>query len=171
MSSKALTSNPVLPTLACTLLLLSACDSSTGAGAGDTDDSPAAIALLAPFTGFFDLQDDWNGLPGDEAFLIIETPGSDAISPASFFDFDDFSNCLPQTPSSGVVSKDLLSTRVFMDDILQFDEAELTLSGNTLTIEFNDDADLDGDGDILDRVSVTAQRLGVSQISDLGESC
>ncbi|ASJ70382.1 hypothetical protein [Granulosicoccus antarcticus] len=172
MLTTALKINPLLPTMAGALLLLSACDSSTGGGAaGDVDDSPAAIALLAPFTGFYDLQDDWNGQLGDEAFLIIETPGSDVISPASFYDFDDISNCVPITPSRGEVTKEPIKDLIFMDGIFQFNEAELTLSGNTLTIEFNDDADLDNDGSTFDRVSVTATKVGFSQVSDLGDSC
>ncbi len=175
---------PTLLTVACTTILLAACDSAstdlpgddsspdlTGGAAGDGVSSPAAIALLAPFAGIYDLQDDWNGQIGDEAFLVIEIPGSDGIAPAALYDFDDFSNCVPQRPSVGVVSKDLFSDRVFMDDILQFDEAELFLSGSTLTIEFNDDADVNNDGSTLDRVRVTAQQLGITLVSDLGDTC
>ena len=163
-----------LPAVACATLLLAACDSSStvvGGAAGDADDSLAAIALLAPFAGIYDLQDDWNGLSGDEAFLVIEIPGSDGTAPAALYDFDDFSNCVPQRPSEGVVSKDLFNDRVFMDGILQFEEAELFLSGNTLTIEFKDNADLDNDGSSLDSVSITASKLGITLVSDLGQTC
>lgn len=166
-----------LPAMACAALLLAACDSSTpdltggGGGAGDGESSPAAIELLAPFTGIYDLQDDWNGLSGDQAFLVIENPGSDGTAPAKLYDYDDFSNCVPQRPSTGEVSKDLLGDRVFMDDILQFDQAVLFLSGSTLTIEFNDDADFDNDGSTLDRVRITASKLGVALVSDLGDTC
>ena len=166
---------PTLPTMACAALLLTACDSTTpdltGGGAGDEDSSSAAIALLAPFTGIYDLQDDWNGQSGDEAFLVIEVPGSDGISPVALYDFDDFSNCVPQRPSTGEVSKDLFGNRIFMDGILQFNEAELFLSGSTLTIEFKDDADLDNDGSTQDSVRVTASQLGISLVSDLGDTC
>lgn len=173
MLSRPLNLAPTLPILACTALLLTACDSTdlTGGAAGDTDTSPAAIALLAPFTGIYDLQDNWNGQSGDEAFLIIEAPGPDATSPVALYDFDDDGNCVPQRPSTGELSKDLLSTRVFMDGILQFYQAVLSLSGSTLTIEFNDDADFDNDGSTQDRISVTASRLGISRVSDLGDSC
>lgn len=162
---------PVLPALAC-VILVAGCDSAgTGGGAGDGDESPAAIALLAPFEGIYDLQDDWNGQSGDEAFLSIEAPGADAIAPAEFYDYDDFSNCLPDIPFEGELSKDLFSNRVFMDGIPQFNEAILTLSEDSLTIEFNDDGDLDNDGSTQDRVSVSATRVEVSQISDLGQPC
>lgn len=173
MKSRPTKLNPILPTLACTALLLAACDSTNvvGGAAGDTDDSPAAIALLAPYVGIYDLQDDWNGQSGDEAFLVIDAPGPDGIAPVALYDFDDFSNCVPRRPSTGEVSKDLLKPRVFMDGIFLFNEAELFLSGSTLTIEFTDDADLDKDGSIQDRVEINASRLGISQVSDLGDSC
>ena len=58
-----------------------------------------------------------------------------------------------------------------MDGIPQFNEAILTLSEDSLTIEFNDDGDLDNDGSTQDRVSVSATRVEVSQISDLGQPC
>ena len=186
MISRQMMFSPTLLTVACAALLLAACDSAnidltgddsttpdlTGGAAGDEDSSPEAITLLAPFAGIYDLQDDWNGQIGDEAFLVIEIPGSDGIAPAALYDFDDFSNCVPQRPSTGEVSKDLFSDRVFMDGILQFDEAELSLSGSsTLTIEFNDDADIDNDGSTLDRVSITAQKLGIILVLDLGDTC
>lgn len=166
MLSRQIKLSTTLPILACSVLLLAACDSTplSGGGAGDVDNSPAAIALLAPYTGIYDLQDNWNGQIGDQAFLVIEAPGSDGIAPVAFYDYDDFSNCLPQRPSTGELSKDLLSTRVFMDGILLFDQAELFLSGSSLTIEFNDDSNFG-------RVSVTATSLGISRVSDLGDIC
>lgn len=175
MISRSMKLSPALLTVACTTLLLAACDSTStvGGAAGDVDESPAAIALLAPFAGIYDLQDNWNGVSGDEAFLVIEFPGSDGIAPAALYDFDDISNCVPQSPlAEGIVSKDLLSDRVFMDEIFQFEQAELFLEGSTLTIEFNDDADLDNDGSTLDRFSVTASsEAGFSLVSDLGDTC
>lgn len=166
--------NPTLSAVVGAALLLTACDSTNtvGGAAGDSDDSlAAAIALLAPYAGIYDLQDGWNGLSGDEAFLVIEIPGSDAIAPSALYDFDDFDNCVPVRPSTGEVYKDPFSDRIFMDDILQFGDAELFLSGSTLTIEFTDFADLDNDGSTQDDVSVTAFKLGISQVSDLGDTC
>ncbi|MGQ7847789.1 hypothetical protein ACUNV4_25065 [Granulosicoccus sp. 3-233] len=163
-----------LSTLA-SLVLLTACDSSTGGAAGDDlDDNLEAIELLAPFTGIYDLQDDWSTLDGmdtDEAFLTIDTPGSEGTSEALFHDFDDLDNCFPSRPTEGIVRKDDFSDRIFLDDIFQFADAELFLSGTTLTIEFNDDFDLDADGSTQDRISVTAEQLGVARLSDLGADC
>lgn len=159
-----------LSTLA-SLALLAACDSNTGGAAGDSDENLVAAALLAPFTGVYDLQDAWNGTDGDEAFLLVETPGSDGTASVEFYDFDEFGNCLPTRPDDGTLRKDDFSNRIFLDDIVQLDEAELSLSGSTLTVEFNDDLDQNGDGSTQDRISITAEKLGVSQISDLGSAC
>ncbi len=176
MISRQMMFSPTLLTAACTTLLLAACDSTslTGAGAGDVDNSSVAVALLAPFTGYYTLQNDWSGISGDVAYLIIEAPGSDGISPVALYDFDDFSNCLPERPSTGEAYKDLLSDRIFMDGIFLFNEAVLSFTDTTLTtltITFNNDADLNNDGNVLDRVSVTATRLGISLVSDLGDTC
>jgi len=152
------------------LLLLTACDSSTGGAAGDTDDDLIATALLAPFTGIYELEDGWKGEEGDRGILVIDTPGADGTSVAQLFDYDDIDNCLPTRPSSGVVRKDDFSNRVFMDDIVQFDAAVLSLSGSVLTLEFSDDFDIDDDPQTSE-VSITAEKLGVAQISDLGSHC
>lgn len=161
-----------LGTLA-SLVLLAACDSSTGGGAGDSDDldNLAAAELLAPFTGIYELDDGWKGDEGDRGILLIETPGSEGTSVAELYDYDDIDNCIPTRPSDGLLRKDDFSDRVFMDDIFQFDEAELMLSGSTLTITFNDDFDLDNDSDTQDRIDITAERVDVAQLSDLGPDC
>ncbi len=157
--------------------LLSACSDSgtveTGGGAGDTTDIPASaenILLIQPFVGLYDLQDNWNGILGDEAFLAIREPGSDGIAEAVLIDFDDFSNCVPTRPFTGEVRVDPFSTRIFMDDIFQFDQAELFVTGDTLTIQFNDLGDLDGDGSFTDTTAVQAVEIFIAEM-DLGEPC
>jgi len=158
-----------LSTLA-SLVLLAACDSSSGGGAGDGDENLEAVALLAPFTGIYELQDGWKGDFGDRGILLIETPGPEGTSVVQLYDYDDIDNCLPTRPSTGELRKDDFSDRIFMDDILQFNEAELMLSGTTLTIDFNDDFDLNNDGSTLDRIDIDAEQLGLT-LSDVGPDC
>ncbi|NND91242.1 MAG: hypothetical protein HKN42_10290 [Granulosicoccus sp.] len=154
------------------LAVLSACDSAgIGGAAGDSDDIAEAIALLKPFEGIYNLPDDWNGVNGDEAFLQIGAPGTDGRADVAFYDYDDLDNCLPASPLVGELSKDLFSNRIFMDGLFMFNEAELTRTGSTLNIQFNDDADYDNDGSTTDRVTLSAPREGVSQITDLGAFC
>jgi hypothetical protein len=105
------------------------------------------------------------------AYLNIAQPAADGTAAAALYDYDEFSSCIPTRPLNGELTKDILSNRVFMDGILQLDQAELTLSGSTLTIEFNDDFDINQNGSTQDRVTIQGSRVGVSQISDLGPSC
>lgn len=162
--------------LTASLWLLAACGESalveTGGGAGDGDTATAqqAIALIQPFVGNYDLQDGWNGTLGDQAFLAIHEPNSDGVAEAVLIDFDDFDNCIPSRPSTGDITKDSFSNRIFLDRIFQFDQATLTLSNTTLFIEFVDIADIDGDGDKAESVRVEAERIAVTE-NDLGEPC
>ena len=171
--------NPLKPLnakLACAFLftsLLSACGGSGGSGAGDAAESAniqAAIAVLQPFVGVYELQDGWMGSLGDRAFLSIRLTANDGISEAVLIDFDDTENCLPERFIAGEVEKDAFSDRVFLNDIQQFSEAELTLEADTLFIEFTDLFDTDNDDDVTEVVTIQATRLGQSEL-DLGPTC
>lgn len=149
----------------------SALSSGSGAGEGTTDEQvAAAITLIEPFVGVYDLQQNWRGIEADEAFLSIRLIGNDGISEAVLFDFDDIDNCIPERPSTGEVVKDPFSNRVFLNDIIQFDQAVLTLSGNALNINSVDISDIDSDGDRTEAVDISAQRLDITEI-DLGPAC
>jgi len=161
--------------LAATIILSGCSDSNlqeSGGGAGDGSGGPGnpdAIALIQPFTGVYDLQDDWNGQAGDQAFLSIREPDSNGVAEAIFFDIDDIDNCVPR-PVTGEVRKDFFSDRIFLDDILDLNESVLTLSGSTLTIELADEVDRDGDGNLTEEVQVLAVRVGMTEL-DLGPAC
>ncbi len=161
-------------TLVATLMLAS-CDSEglpSGGGAGDSNNNAAAaIALITPFAGFFDLQDGWAGRLNDQAFLVIGRPADDGIAVATLHDFDDIDQCIPPRPATGEVRRDDFADRVFMDDILQFDQSELSLSGSILIIEFQDINDIDNDNNTTELLQVQAERLGISNVIDLGEPC
>jgi len=158
-------------------LILSACGESgteSGGGAGDPSGIPTGEQdglLIQPFVGIFDLEDGWNGLLGDRAFLAIREPGTDGTAEAALIDIDDFSNCVPNRPVLGEVRKDPFSTRIFMDDIALFDQAELFLDGATaVRIEFTDLGDIDNDGSNTDIAQIQATRVGVTEL-DLGDPC
>ena len=159
-------------------LILSSCSDSSlqepgsGGGAGDGSGdlgNPQAFALIQPFTGLYDLQDDWNGQAGDPAFLSIREPDINGVAEAILFDIDDFQNCV-LTSVAGEVRKDLFSNSVFLNDIFDLNESVLTLSGTTLTIELADEIDRDGDGDFRELVQVTAERVGMTE-TDIGPLC
>lgn len=156
--------------------LLVACGNGSlpsGSGAGDaTEDANtlAAIALVQPYVGIYQLQDGWQGDLGDQAFLSIRLTANDGTSEAALIDVDDTDNCIPQRFSIGEVRKDPFSNRVFMDDIFQFNEAELSLSANELTIQVTDLFDIDNDLDTTEIVAITATRVAITEI-DLGVTC
>jgi hypothetical protein len=165
--------------IACALLvagLLSACSDEgvlTGGSAGDGSENAsvqAAITLLQPYVGVYQLQDAWMGDMGDLAYLSIRLTGNDGTSEAALIDYDDDNNCVPSQLSIGVVRKDLFSDRVFMDDILQFNQAELSLSVDNLSIETIDFFDIDNDGNTTEIVTIGATRLGLTEV-DLGDPC
>jgi hypothetical protein len=157
--------------------LVAACGESvlneTGGGAGDgsgTTENEQAIILIQPLVGVYELQDGWNGFSGDRASLVIRDPDSTGTAEAALIDFDDSANCYPNPVSTGEVRKDPFSDRLFMDDILEFDQAELFLSGSTLGIQFVDVADIDGDGNTSELVTVNASKLGIME-TDLVPGC
>lgn len=151
-----------------TSLLLSACSDAdnvlaTGGGAGDSAQTNEDIALLKLYTGIYNLQDNWKGISGDRAFLVIRDPDATAKSEAVLIDVDDLDNCIPERKSIGSVRRNAFTGDVFMDGILLFDEARLSLTGTTLNIEFNDPGGSQ-------RVSVTAQPVAIME-NDLGDPC
>lgn len=156
-----------------TIFILSACGDSSlqesGGGAGDGSADPEAVALVQPFVGVYDLQDDWNGQAGDQAFLSIRQPDIDGVAEALLLDFDDIDNCV-LNPVVGEVSKDPVSTRIFLDNIAELNAAVISLSGTTLTIELEDEIDRDGDGNITELVQISAERIAMME-TDLGVSC
>ena len=155
--------------------LLAACGDGikSGASAGDTAEDAniqAAITLLQPFVGVYQLDDNWMGNMGDRAYLSIRLTGNGGISEAALIDFDDIDNCVPAQPSLGEVRKDPFSDRVFMDDILQFSQAEISLIGSNLSIEVVDSFDIDNDENTTEIVTIGATRLAVAEV-DLGDPC
>ncbi len=156
---------------------LSACGGesalSSGSGSGDgtqNEQIAAAITLIEPFVGVYDLQQNWNGIDGDQAFLSIRLTGNDGVSEAVLFDVDDIDNCIPTRPSTGEVIKDPFSNRVFLNDFIQFSAAVLTLNGTTLNINTVDASDIDSDGDREETIDISAERVAMVE-NDLGPLC
>lgn len=158
-------------------VILSACGGesalSSGSGSGDgtqNEQIAAAITLIEPFVGVYDLQQNWRGIEGDQAFLSIRLTGNDGISEAVLFDVDDTDNCIPTRPSTGEVIKDPFSERIFLNDLIQFSAAVLTLNGTTLNINTVDVSDVDGDDNREETIDISAERLAMVE-NDLGPLC
>lgn len=159
-------------TLLVSVFVLSACDSegldSVGGGAGDTDGNASDVALISPFQGIYELPSAWNGIEGDIAYLVISAPSETGVATASLYDYDEFENCLPEPPNTGIVVNDVFTNRVFMNDILQLEQAILALANQLLLIEFNDNNDINSNSNTNERVQISATRLAVALITDVG---
>lgn len=130
------------------LFLLSACDSEgIGSGAGDSSiANPEAVALISPLQGIYDLPDNWRGDAPNAAFLQIDSPDQQGRAQTFLIDINDDEQCVPSRLSSGVVFQDPTSDRIFMDGLVDFLDAILSLSGDTLIIELQSDPlDIDMD--------------------------
>jgi len=149
-------------------------DSGSGAGddsqdSGNEPDAETAAALLA-LVGTYDIQGMWNGLPDDEALLVVRTPFEAGMSEVVIYDFlPDRGNCFSALPA-GIASLEPVGDRVFLDRILQFDDAILSLSGSTLRIDYFDTFDFDGDGDTQELISYTAESVALME-SDIQPLC
>jgi len=148
---------------------LSACG---GEGAGDVLDelNPFDPTILEPFVGTYDITGSWNGTPNDEALMVIREPESNAESDVVIYDFsNDLGNCY-QVFRPGEAKKEPTGDRIFLDDIVQFDDAVLSLSGTTLIIEYFDSFDGDADGNTTEQITYQAPAVGMLE-QDISPLC
>lgn len=132
----------------------------TGGGAGDTDDSATAIALITPLVGSYDLPPNWAGEPSSEAYLEIQEPANDGTATSVLYTQSEFNNCFDSDPEPGSVTKDLFSDRIFLDTFA-FDSSVISGSGNNIIIDIGEDfQDVDNDGDTSDTAQLIATPLG-----------
>ena len=145
----------------------------TGGGAGDgTEENSEAIALITPLVGFYTLPSNWAGVPESDAFFEVQTPDDSGVSTALVYRVDSFQNCIENRPSSGEITQDLFSDRLFLDDIFELENGIVSLSGNSLVIDLPADVqDIDNDGDFGEPAQLQAPNVAVAQITDLGEFC
>jgi hypothetical protein len=145
-----------------------------GCGAGTGDDlgsgNPLVPSPIEPMVGVYDITGSWNGRAGDEARLVIRQPGIDGTAEVALYDFDEEQDNCYFRPGTGEAKKETAGNRVFLDGIVQFDDAVLSLSGDTLTIEFFDTLDSDNDNNTSEVIRYPATRIAVSEM-DLVPGC
>ncbi len=164
-----MTPQSTLPTLLLMAALLSACSSGleSGGGAGDSEETADAIALISPLVGLYDLPDNWAGFPANEAFLEIQEPDEFGVAAALLFRTNTLNNCIEPRPSIGEVTKDPFDDRVFLDRLFEFDSSVLSRSGRNLVISLPRDVqDIDDDNDFDEPARLDAQRVDMMS-SDL----
>lgn len=166
----------LIPIVGLSLLIFGCSDG--GGGAGDTGGNPenAGPSALDPYVGVWNITGNWDGRDGDEAYLAIRIPDADNVSPVLLYDFSGDNpvsngNCYepPFEPGRLFESAD---DRVFMDHSA-FNDATVSLSADDLsmTIEFFDSNDINGNGNI-DEVltSVVTRETGLTE-TDLQPLC
>ncbi|MEE9319206.1 MAG: hypothetical protein V3U76_02055 [Granulosicoccus sp.] len=169
----------IIPTLPTTKQTLSAVTFSIalligGCGAGTGDDlgsgNPIVPSPIDPMVGVYDITGSWNGRAADEARLVIREPGIDGTAEVALYDFDEEQDNCYFRPSIGEAKKEIAGNRIFLDNIVQFDDAVLSLSGDTLTIEFFDTLDSDNDNNTGEVIRYSAPRIAVTEM-DLVPGC
>ena len=155
-------------------VFLSAC--TDGGGAGDFvdfDNNPEAVERVTPFVGLYDLPDNWSGFPDNEAFLEIQEPDNAGVALALINRLSSTENCIESRRETGDVFESPFDNddRVFLDDIIELENAILILTGNDLTISLPEDvSDIDNDDDFDEPASLFATRLGI-MATDLPADC
>ena len=156
-------------------VFLSACTDGGGAAGDfvDFDNDPDAVERVRPFVGLYDLPDNWAGFPDNEAFLEIQEPDNAGVALALINRLSSTENCIEARRETGDVGVSPFDNddRVFLDDIIELENAILILTGNDLTISLPEDvSDVDDDGDFDEPASLLATRLGI-MATDLPADC
>lgn len=159
-----------LPALLGATLVLSACggdgtvtgETGGGAGEGEIPDTPSPVE---PFVGLWDITGNWSGnpqVPQDEAILVVRPLNADGSADVVILDFDDGGlNCYYANNVTGTAEKSPIDGRVFLDDLYEFEKSVLALTdgGNTLTLQYADILDINGNGDTQELVTYQAPRI------------
>lgn len=166
----------LIPILGLSLLLFGCGDG--GGAAGDTGGGPedTGPSALDPFVGLWDITGNWDGRDADEAYLVIRAPDENNEAAVLLYDFsgdnpNSNGNCYepPFNPGRLFESED---NRVFMDHFV-YNDATVTLSADdqSMTIEFFDTNDINGNGNIDEVLSSTVTReLSIVEV-DLQPLC
>lgn len=155
-------------------LLMAACSDDgtpigSGSGAGDAVREQRIaedIATLAPFEGIYDLTGDWRGTPGDRAYLSISAPDEMGVSSVLLSDLDETIDCVDIQRQGELIVDDALGNRdVFLNELFDFDQGVATLGADrTLTLDFVDVNDRDGDGERAERTQYRAPRIDIMEL-------
>jgi len=145
------------------LTLVSAC----GGGAGDElgpNNNDAAARAVEPFVGVWNLPDDWNNKPNDEAYLLIKAPDAQGVSEATIFDLDDTTegqeqNCFIRDGFPGTLTQSL-TDEIFLE-VTAYPSATVSLLDNG-DLEIRVFSEAAGTGVPPDRVLVATQ-LGITE--------
>ena len=157
-------SRAALPALTASLAVLSACGDGGAAGDVDNPIDPFARNPIESFVGVWELNGPLNGVPEDEALLVVRPVGADTESRVLVYELDPRDNCYIRSVTNGRAFLDpAFRERVFIRNVASFDEGQLSLSGGDLVITYFDTFDIDEDGDTDESATFTAPSVGISE--------
>jgi len=153
------------------LALLSGC---SGGGAGDSDiGGDFTTSVVEPFVGVWALNGELNGLPEDEALLVIRSADEQGRYRTAVYELDGSRNCyFPPSSTGGRAAPDpAFREGVFLNNVASFPNAVLSRAGNAMIITYLDEFDVDGDGNTTERPSFSAPSVGITEIDIENQLC
>jgi len=161
-------------TLTLCLGLLTGCG---GGGAGDvingSGENTAGPLLVEQFVGVWQLRSGWSSSDPDEALLVIRAPGDDNRSAVLLYDFTDEADVASQCyrePFGNGEAFDSLTDEVFLDFGVFPDGIVSSVSENSISIEFTDADDINGNSNREERLSTSLSRVAQVE-SDIAPIC
>ena len=123
--------------------------------------------------GIWQLTSGWSVNDPDEALLVIRTPNADNEAEIVLYDFTDQADADSQCfrpPFGNGQAIDSLDDRVFIDFSEFTNGIASPIDENTITIEFEDSNDIDGDANTSERIITTLTRVVMVE-SDISPIC
>jgi len=158
------------------VLFIAALVSACGSGAGDvintSGENTTGPRQVDRFVGVWQLSTVWSSRSNDDALLVIREPNSDGDAIMVIYDFtdetDSASQCYRQPLGTGRVYDSAEGT-VFIDSDV-FKLGIVAMSGNAMTIEFQDENDNNGNGNTNERLVATLTEVNQVE-SDIEPLC
>jgi len=152
------------PILVLASVLMTACGGGAGdvinTGGGNTGNS----GLVERFVGIWQLSSGWSSNATDEALLVIREPDSNGRAEMLLYDFTDEADVASQCyrpPFGNGEAYESLDEQVFIDNFDVFTQGKLTsVTENSISINFIDANDINGNSDTSEELSTTATRVG-----------
>jgi len=162
------------------LALISAVSFTTacgGGGAGDaintSGENTLGTSQIEPLVGSWQLSSGWSTNATDEAILVVRTPSTVGEAVVVLYDFTDEvdanSQCFREPFGNGTV-EDALDGNVFIN-FSEFTNGIITsIDENTVSIEFEDSNDVNGNDNTSERVTTTLTRVAQTE-GDISPLC
>ncbi len=151
------------------LALISAVALCTGCGGGAAGDAinsggenTLGASRVEPFVGVWQLRSGWSTHAVDEALLVIRAPTTPGQAEVVLYDLTDEADAISRCyrePFGNGEAVDSLTNEVFLN-FSEFNNGIISsVNENTMLIEFEDNNDVNNNGNTSERVSTTLTRV------------